>query len=107
MRGSRIRPLGGYALHIAQTGGKYPDAKPLRGDPAFRAGAVLEVVDDHAGDTYRAVYTVRFHDLIYVLHCFQKKSSRAISTPRQDIELIQRRLKTAEADYATRQRGTS
>jgi len=102
-----VQDVFGYALYIAQTGGKHPDAKPLRGDPAFRAGAVLEVVDDHAGDTYRAVYTVRFHDLIYVLHCFQKKSRRGISTPRQDIELIRRRLKTAEADYATRQRGTS
>jgi phage-related protein len=80
-------------------GGKHPDAKPLRGDPAFRGGGVLEIVDNDDGDTYRAVYTVRYREVIYVLHCFQKKSKRGIETPRQDIELIKRRLKTADDHY--------
>src|SRR5258708_6998164 len=73
-----VQDVIGYALHVAQTGGKHPSAKPLTGEPAFRGGAVLEVVDDYDGDTYRAVYTVRFREFVYVLHCFQKKSKRGI-----------------------------
>jgi phage-related protein len=64
----------GYALHKAQGGDKHPSAKPLRG---FSGAGVLEVVEDHAGDTFRAVYTVRFEGAVYVLHAFQKKAKRA------------------------------
>ena len=67
-----VQDVIGHALHVAQMGGKHPHAKPLRGDPAFRGGGVLEIVDDYDGDTYRAVYTVRYQDVVYVLHCFQK-----------------------------------
>lgn len=90
----------GYALHQAQLGDKHPSAKPLKG---FGGAGVLEVVEDHDGETYRAVYTVRFEGAIYVLHAFQKKSKRGIATPKQDIELVKSRLAIAEADH--RQRG--
>jgi phage-related protein len=86
----------GYALYQAQCGAKHPDAKPLKG---FQGAGVLEVVEDFDGDTYRAVYTVRFEGVVYVLHVFQKKSKRGIATPKQDIDLIERRLKRAKEHY--------
>jgi phage-related protein len=63
---------------------------------------VLEIVEDHRGDTYRAVYTVRFTDVVYVLHAFQKKSKRGIKTPQTDVKLVTQRLKCAQADYLHR-----
>jgi phage-related protein len=94
----------GYALHLAQTGRKHDDAKPLKG---FGGAGVLEIVSDHVGDTYRAVYTVKFALSVYVLHAFQKKSKTGIKTPASDLEMIERRLKLAEADYkATQAKGT-
>jgi phage-related protein len=86
----------GYALHFAQSGDKHPAAKPLKG---FTGGGVLEVVENYDGKTYRAVYTVQFTDVVYVLHVFQKKSKRGIATSRQDLELIQRRLKDAREHH--------
>lgn len=86
----------GYALYQAQIGKKDVSAKPLRG---FGGAGVLEIVSDHVGDTFRAVYTVKFAIAIYVLHAFQKKSKSGIETPTQDLELIRRRLKAAEADH--------
>jgi phage-related protein len=86
----------GFALSFAQRGEKHPSAKPLRG---FKGAGVLEIVEDHHGDTYRAVYTVRFAEAIYVLHAFKKKSKSGIKTPQHEIELIGRRLKLAESDY--------
>jgi phage-related protein len=82
----------GHALHVAQTGDKADNAKPLHG---FGSAGVLEIVDDHAGDTYRAVYTVKLAGIVYVLHCFQKKSKKGRATPKQTIDLIKQRLKTA------------
>ncbi len=76
----------GYALYLAQCGEKHPDAKPLKG---FKGAVILEVVEDFDTDTYRAVYTVKFEGVVYVLHAFQKKSKRGIATPKQDIELIE------------------
>lgn len=87
----------GYALHQAQTGGKSKGAKPLKG---FKGSGVLEVVENHDGDTYRAVYTVRFGEVVYALHAFQKKSKKGIATPKAEIDMIKRRLKLAEEDYA-------
>ena len=81
----------GYARYLAQIGGKYERAKPLKG---LGAG-VLEVIADHRGDTYRAVYTVRFAERVYVLHVFQKKSKKGIATPASEIDLVRRRLKRA------------
>ncbi len=81
----------GYALYLAQIGGKYEGAKPLKG---LGAG-VLEVIANHQGDTYRAVYTVRFAERVYVLHVFQKKSKRGVATPQSEIELVRQRLKRA------------
>jgi phage-related protein len=89
------RRVGG-ALWDAQLGGKAPYAKPLKG---FGGAGVLEVVDDFDGDTYRAVYTVRFAGIVYVLHAFQKKSKRGSATPRAALDLINQRLKRAEEDY--------
>ena len=86
----------GYALFEAQTGKKPAAAKPLKG---FGNAGVLEIRENFAGNTYRAVYTVTFKEVVYVLHCFQKKSKHGIKTPKQDIDLIKRRLKTAEEDY--------
>lgn len=86
----------GFALAFAQRGEKHPSAKPLKG---FGGAGVLEIVEDHRGDTYRAVYTVRFGRILYVLHAFMKKSTSSIKTPRHEIDLIKQRLKTAEADY--------
>ena len=84
----------GYALHLAQAGGKHSRAKSLKG---FKGAGVLEVVEDHQGDTYRAVYTVRYATAVYVLHCFQKKSTSGISTPKPDMDLIEARLKAVAA----------
>jgi phage-related protein len=86
----------GYALFRAQQGAKHDRAKPLLG---FGGAGVLEVVADHDGDTFRAVYTVKFANAVYVLHAFQKKSKSGIKTPAGDLELIRQRLKVAEADY--------
>ncbi len=88
----------GHALGLAQNGEKFHDAKPLKG----LGSGVLEVIEDYNTDTYRAVYTVQFEKAVYVLHCFQKKSKSGISTPKQEIELIKKRLKEAEADYKER-----
>ena len=86
----------GYALYQAQIGLKHGSAKPLKG---FGGAGVLELVADHVGDTFRAVYTVKFATAIYVLHAFQKKSKSGTKTTTLDLELIRRRLKAAEADY--------
>jgi phage-related protein len=84
----------GYALHLAQVGGKHSQAKPLKG---FGGAGVLGVVEDHQGDTYRAVYTARYAQAVYVVHCFQKKVTTGIATPKPDLELIERRLKAVDA----------
>lgn len=84
----------GFALHLAQAGKKHDQAKPLKG---FGGAGVLEVVEDYLGDTYRAVYTVKIADAVYVLHCFQKKSRHGIETPKHDLDLIRERLKAAQA----------
>ena len=86
----------GYALFEAQKGQKSEAAKPLKG---FGGAGVLEIIERFDGDTYRAVYTVKFREVVYVLHCFQKKSKSGIKTPQQAIDLIARRLKAAEDDY--------
>ena len=83
----------GYAIYVAQRGGKHRDAKVLTG---FGGAGVLEVVEDFRGDTFRAVYTLKFSDSVYVLHAFQKKSKSGRETPRRDVELIEQRLREAE-----------
>lgn len=90
----------GAALYAAQQGETDPAAKPLKG---FKGSSVVEIVSDYRGDTWRAVYTVRFAEAIYVLHAFQKKSKRGIATPRQEIELIRQRLAEAEQLHRNRQ----
>lgn len=88
-----VQDVMGYALFLAQCGEKHRDTKPLRG---FGGASVLEIVDDYDGDTYRAVYTVRFAEAVYVLHVFQKKSVRGVKTPEHDVELIRLRLRAAQ-----------
>src|SRR6185295_3980853 len=86
----------GFELYLVQTGQHPPSAKPLKGL------ATIKLVEDFDGDTYRAVYSVKFRDAIYVLHAFKKKSKRGVQTPKSDIDLIRRRLKDAKLDYAVR-----
>jgi len=95
---AEVRDVMGYALYQAQVGRKALSAKPLAG---FGGASVLEIVEDYRTDTYRAVYTVKFSELVYVLHAFQKKAKKGIDTPKRDIDLIKRRLRAAEEDYKT------
>lgn len=88
-----VKDVFGYALHLAQNGEKHLDAKPLKG---FGGAKTLEIIEDHQGDTYRAVYTVKFEGFVYVLHCFQKKSKKGIATPKPDLDKIRARLRDAE-----------
>jgi len=90
----QVQDAFGYALFRAQSSSKANAAKPLKG---FGSAGVLEVVEDWKGDTYRAVYTVKFAHAIYVLHCFQKKSTKGIETPKPDLDKIRERLKAAQA----------
>jgi phage-related protein len=90
----------GHALHAAQEGEVDPSAKPLAG---FGGASVLEIVARHRGDTWRAVYTVRYPEAVYVLHVFQKKSKRGVATVQKDIDLIRRRLNEAESQHRLRQ----
>lgn len=94
--GLSINVIGTPAEEIYDAGGKHPNAKPLKG---FHGAGVLEVVDDYDGNAYRAIYTVRFERMVYVLHAFQKKSTRGIETPKSDIDLVRLRLRMAEDDY--------
>jgi phage-related protein len=88
-----VRRFFGFALSLAQAGDKHDSAKVLKG---FGGAGVIEVVEDDAGGTYRAVYTVKFAEAVFVLHCFQKKSKRGIATPKEDMDIINARLKIAE-----------
>lgn len=89
-----VRKFFGHALHFAQNGEQHDAAKVLKG---FGSAGVLELVEDDAGGTYRAIYTVKFEEAIFVLHCFQKKSKTGIGTPKREMEVIHARLKMAEA----------
>src|SRR5580704_15908286 len=91
-----VRRRVGGALWEAQIGRKAPYAKPLKG---FGGAGVLEVVDDFNADTFRAVYTVRFAQAVYVLHAFQKKSKRGLATPKAELERVDQRLQQAREDY--------
>jgi len=82
----------GFALHLAQGGTRHPQAKPLTG---FGSGGVLEVVENDKGGAYRAVYTVKLENAIYVLHCFKKKSTKGMATPKPEMDLIRDRLSAA------------
>lgn len=90
---SEVQSTFGFALHQAQIGQKHGHAKPLQG---FGSAGVLEVVEDSGGGTFRAVYTVKIGDAVYVLHCFQKKSTQGIATPKPDMDVIRERMKAAE-----------
>jgi phage-related protein len=91
-----VKDVFGHAIDLAQAGGRHQAAKVMTG---FGSAGVLEVVEDDRGDTYRAVYTVKFAGWVYVLHCFQKKSKSGIKTPKEDLDLIHARLKAAKQDF--------
>lgn len=95
----QVKDMMGYALHLAQVGEKHPDAKPLRG---FGGAGVLEIVERHQTDAFRAVYTVELATAVYVLHAFQKRSKSGAGTPPRDADLIRRRLAEAGAIDAER-----
>ena len=88
----------GYALGVAQLGGKHPAAKPWKGE----GPGVFEIVEDFDGATFRLLYTVRFADAVYVLHAFQKKSPKGIATAARDIAIVKQRLKAARDNYESR-----
>ena len=92
-----VRQVFGQAIYDAQIGKKHPGAKPLKG---FSGAGVLEVIEDELGSTYRAVYTVKFADIVYVLSVFQKKSKSGRKTPKEEIDKIKSRFQEAEKDYA-------
>ena len=89
-----VRRFFGFALSLAQAGDKHDAAKVLKG---FGSAGVFEVVENDVGGTYRAVYTIKFAEAVFVLHCFQKKSKQGIATPKDDMDIIHARLKAAEA----------
>ncbi|MCX7139261.1 MAG: type II toxin-antitoxin system RelE/ParE family toxin [Proteobacteria bacterium] len=91
-----VKDVFGHAIDLAQVGGKHQDAKTMSG---FGSAGILEIVEDFRGNTFRAVYTVKFAGWVYVLHCFQKKSKSGIKTPKEDMHLINLRLKAARQDY--------
>ena len=100
-----VRKVMGFALFQAQCGGKHLQARPLKG---FGGAGVLEVVEDFDGNAFRAVYTVRFADVVYVLHAFQKRSKRGIETPRREMEVVRSRLRLvrdADRSRASRKEG--
>ena len=90
---AEVRQFFGHALDVAQRGSHHQAAKVLRG---FGGAGVLEIVEDDAGGTYRAVYTVRYREAVFVLHCFQKKSKCGIATPSEEMDIVRARLKVAE-----------
>jgi len=92
-----VKRVVGFALYLAQQGAKHEDAKPLKG---FGGTGVLEIVETHERNAYRAVYTVRFREAIYVLDAFQKKSKKGIKTPKSDVDRVRSRLKRAERHHA-------
>ncbi|MDR2881481.1 MAG: type II toxin-antitoxin system RelE/ParE family toxin [Azoarcus sp.] len=87
-----VQRLFGYALSLAQAGRRHADTKVLKG---FGDAGVVEVIENDEGGTYRAVYTVRYEEAVFVLHCFQKKSRRGTETPKEDMDIIRNRLKVA------------
>lgn len=89
----KVKAEMGYALFVAQRGGRHRKVKTLKG---YGGGSVVEIVEDHDGDTFRTIYTVRFASAVYVLHAFQKKSKKGIATPQADLHLIDQRLRGAE-----------
>jgi phage-related protein len=95
---TKVQDIFGFALFLAQIGQHPPIAKPLKG----LGSGTIELIENFDPDAFRADYTVRFDSAVYVLHCFKKKSKQGVKTPQSDIELVKRRLRDAEADYATK-----
>lgn len=94
---SEVKEEVGYALYLAQCGGKHLNSKPLKG---FSGAGVIEIIENFDTDAYRVVYTVRFKNLVYILHAFQKKSKSGIKTPKKDISIVNSRLKMAEVHFS-------
>lgn len=94
-----VQDVFGYALHLAQHGERHAKAKPFK---ITGESGLVEVIDDFDGDTYRAIYTIRYNDTVYVIHCFQKKSKFGIKTPKQEVDVVVQRLKRLKELLATR-----
>lgn len=103
MMPEQVQDTFGFALWLAQQGKQHPQSKPLKG---FGSAGVLEVVEDFCGNTWRAVYTIKFREAVYVLHVFQKKSVSGKATPKPDIDLIYQRLKAAHRHAQENVHGT-
>ena len=99
-----VRSEVGFSLEAAQRGGKALNAVPLVG---FSGAGVVEIISNFDGDTYRAVYTVRYSETVYVIHAFKKKSTRGIATPRRELNLIRKRLSLVEAQEAQKKKKES
>ena len=93
-----VRDEMGNALGLAQFGDQHPSAKPWKGE----GPGIFELVESHEGNAYRAVYTVRFKEVVYVSHAFQKKSPKGVKTAKLDFDMVERRLKVAQQDYEAR-----
>jgi phage-related protein len=93
---AEVQDVMGRALLDAQLEDRHPNASPLQG---FGGAGVLEMIDAFEGNAYRTVYTVRFKGAVYVLHAFQKKSTRGIATPKHEMDLVRQRYRTAEEHY--------
>jgi len=93
---NKVKGVFAHAIQMASEGYTHPDSKPLKG---YGGRSVVEVIADDRGDTYRAIYTVKFKDILYVLHIFKKKSTKGIATPKKDRKLLETRLKFAASHY--------
>jgi phage-related protein len=100
-----VRQIFGFAIFQAELGGRHQRAKPMTGGQDFKGASLLEIVDDFDGNTYRAVYTIRFVGAVYVLHVFQKKSKSGIATPKSEIAIIKARLAKAKEHYEQNYKG--
>jgi phage-related protein len=99
----KVRRSFGFALRFVQAGVRPDNVKPLKG---FGGAGVLEVIENFDGNTYRAVYTVRLVGVVYVLHCFEKKSKKGVQTPKHTMDLIHQRLRLAEMLHTHRSDGS-
>ena len=96
---AEVQDVFGYALHLAQHGERHAKAKSFK---ITGESGLVEVIDDFDGDTYRAIYTIRYNDTVYVIHCFQKKSKFGIKTPKQEVDVVVQRLKRLKELLAAR-----
>lgn len=91
-----VKEVFAHGIHLATIGSAHVDSKPLKG---FGGRSVVEIIGNGRGETYRAIYTVKYQECIYVLHVFKKKSTKGISMPKKEQKVLEERIKTASAHY--------